>query len=301
MSQTELPIVVGLGELLWDCFAESRLPGGAPANVAFHACQMGCRGIVGSRVGRDSPGDELIKFLAGQGLETDWVQRDAEHPTSTVTVDTSQPNHPRFIIHENVAWDFLALDEPLRQLLKQASAVCFGTLAQRSPQSRQSIHAALAAVGPQCLIVYDVNLRQHFFDRQRVVESLSKARIVKLNAEEVIDLDKLLGLDSPTPLDFARLLQERFGVDTVCITRGDRGCLLVGPDEFVDDPGTPVRVADAVGAGDAFTAALILGRLGGWPLVAQASFANAAGALVASRPGAMPVLRDEFARLSAGY
>jgi fructokinase len=301
MPPTELPIVVGLGELLWDCFADSRLPGGAPANVAFHACQLGSRGVVCSRVGRDPLGDELLEFLAKQGLATTWVQRDGDHPTSTVTVDTSQPHHPRFIIHLNVAWDFLAFDDALGQLMRQASAVCFGTLAQRSPQSRQAIHAALDAAGPECLIVYDVNLRQHFFDRAWVADSLARAHVVKLNAEEVIDLDKLLGLDSPDQVEFARRVQSRFGVHTVCITRGEAGCLLVGREEVAEDPGTPVRVADAVGAGDAFTAALILGQLRGWPLASQASFANAVGALVAGRPGAMPILRDELSRLLAGY
>jgi len=301
MQPTELPIVVGLGELLWDCFAESRLPGGAPANVAFHACQLGCRGIVCSRVGEDPLGDELLAFLAGQGLETDWVQRDRVHPTGTVTVDTSRPDHPRFTIHENVAWDALDFDAAVEALMGRAAAVCFGTLAQRSPGSRHTIQRAIRAVRPDCLVVYDVNLRQHFYRREWLETSLRASAIVKLNAEEVIEIDKLLGLDSPDQERFALALRERYGVDTVCITRGDRGCLLVGPDQAVDDPGTPVRVADAVGAGDAFTAALILARLRRWPLDSQASFANAVGALVASRPGAMPVLREEFTRLTAGY
>ena len=301
MPETELPIVVGLGEVLWDCFAESRLPGGAPANVAFHACQLGCRGVVCSRVGRDSLGDELVAFLAGQGLETDWVQRDPVHPTSTVTVDTSRPDHPRFTIHENVAWDFLDFDAAIEELMGRDAAVCFGTLAQRSPRARETIHRATGAVRPDCLVVYDVNLRQHFYHREWLEASLRASRIVKLNAEEVIEIDKLLGFDSPDQEHFAHSIQGRYGVDTVCVTRGDRGCLLVGPNKTVDDPGTPVRVADTVGAGDAFTAALILAHLRAWPLESQASFANAVGALVASRPGAMPVLREEFARLTAGY
>jgi len=301
MTQNDLPIVVGLGELLWDCFAESRLPGGAPANVAFQACQLGCRGVVCSRVGQDPLGDELVAFLAGQGLETGWVQRDADHPTSTVTVDTSRPDHPRFTIHENVAWDSLDFNAAIEELIGRASAVCFGTLAQRSPRARETIQRAIRAVRPDCLVVYDVNLRQHFYDRQWLEASLRASRIVKLNAEEVIEIDRLLGLDSPDQEHFACLIQGRYGVDTVCITRGDRGCLLVGPDRAVDDPGTPVRVADAVGAGDAFTAALIAARLRGWSLESQAAFANAVGALVASRFGAMPVLRDELARLVAGY
>jgi fructokinase len=301
MSQNELPIVVGLGELLWDCFAESRLPGGAPANVAFHACQLGCRGIVCSRVGRDPLGDELLQFLAGQGLETAWVQRDESHPTSTVTVDTSEPLHPRFTIHENVAWDYLAFDRALEELAGRAAALCFGTLAQRSPVSREAIQRAIRAVRPGCLVVYDVNLRQHFYQREWVETSLRASRIAKLNEDETVELDKLLGFGAQDQLLFARALLEQYGLDAVCITRGPRGCLLVAPLEMAEESGAPIEVADTVGAGDAFTAALIMGRLRGWPLRSQAAFANAVGGLVASRPGAMPILGEQFGRLAAEY
>jgi len=299
MNQIDQPIVVGLGEVLWDCFADSRLPGGAPANVAFHAGQLGCLGIVCSRVGRDGLGDELVEFLRSQGLRTDHLQRDPVHKTGTVTVDTSRPDHPRFIIHEDVAWDYLEFDAALEGLVARAAAVCFGTLAQRSDASRRAIHRALEAAWGDCLVVYDVNLRQHFYQKDWVEASLAASRVVKLNAEEVIELDELLGLDSPGQEPFARAIQRRYGVPTVCITRGEAGCLLVGPDEAVQCPGVPIRLADAVGAGDAFTAALIWGQLHRWPLDRQASFANAVGALVASRPGAMPALREEFARLAA--
>jgi len=301
MSEAAKPIVVGLGEVLWDCFADSQRPGGAPANVAFHACQLGLRGIVCSRVGRDCLGDELVEFLKSQGLQTDWVQRDPEHPTGTVTVDVSRPEHPRFVIHENVAWDYLEFDAGLGELVGQAAAICFGTLAQRCDASRAAIQRAIAAANPDCLVVYDVNLRQHWHQREWVERSLAVAQIVKLNAEEVIELDVLLGFESSDEEHFARAVLEKYGTQTICITRGERGCLLVGRSETAEDVGVPVRVADAVGAGDAFTAALIFGHLRGWPLESLASFANAVGALVASRPGAMPVLREELARLTESY
>jgi fructokinase len=301
MNQPTLPIVVGLGELLWDCFADSRRPGGAPANVAFQANQLGCRGVVCSRVGRDALGDELIAFLAQQGLPTEWVQRDAEHPTGTVTVDASQPNHPTYVIHEQVAWDYLQLDAAWKSLMPQAAAVCFGTLAQRSSVSREAIQQSLEATGPECLVVYDVNLRQKWYERSWVEASLTRSRIVKLNGDEVDVLGELLGFGTSDHRQFARALQERFGVEAVCITRGGDGCLLVGRDDVIDCPGVRVHVVDAVGAGDAFTAALIYGRLRGWPLAAQAGFANQVGALVASHPGAMPLLRDAFAALLELY
>jgi fructokinase len=297
MTDTTKPLVIGLGELLWDCFADSRRPGGAPANVAFQANQLGCRGIVCTRVGRDALGDELIAFLASQGLSTEAVQRDREYPTGTVTVDTSQPDRPRFVIHENVAWDYLELDASWRQQMSRAAAVCFGTLAQRGAVSRKTIHGALEAAGPDCLIVYDVNLRQRWYDRSWIEQSLAKSKIAKLNGDEVGVLADLLELGSAEHAGFAEAMLKRFPVEAVCITRAEKGCLLVTREETIDSPGVPVQVADAVGAGDAFTAALIVSRLRGWPLAAQAAFANRVGALVASRPGAMPVLRDEFAAL----
>lgn len=299
MSRSEPPIVVGLGELLWDCFADARRPGGAPANVAFQAGQLGCQGIVVSRVGRDPLGDELVAFLASQGLDTGWVQRDAVHATGTVTVDTSRADHPTYVIHENVAWDHLEASADLKDLMGRSAAVCFGTLAQRWPDSRQAIHAALDAARPDCLVVYDVNLRQQWYQRSWIEQSLSRSRIVKLNGDEAAVLAELLETGAGDHVAFARAVQQRYGVDTVCITLAERGCLLVASDEVVDSPGVRVDVVDAVGAGDAFTAALIVSRLRAWPLAAQAAFANRVGALVASRPGAMPILREEDLRLEA--
>lgn len=295
------PIVVGLGELLWDCFADTRRAGGAPANVAFHAGQLGCRGIVCSRVGRDPLGDELLRFLAAQGLATDWVQRDDVYPTGTVTVDTSRADHPVFTIHENVAWDHLKATPEWEELTGRAAAVCFGTLAQRWPDARRAIHESLDAVPPGCLVVYDVNLRQHFFQRPWIEQSLAKSRIAKLNADEAGVLAQLLETGTRDHVSFARVIQDRYGVETICITRAEQGCLLVSGGETVDSPGVRVEVVDAVGAGDAFTAALIVGQLGGRSLKRQAALANQVGAMVASRAGAMPDLREPFRRsLSQG-
>ncbi|NLE38521.1 MAG: hypothetical protein GX621_10900 [Pirellulaceae bacterium] len=353
---SERPIVVGLGELLWDCFGDSRRPGGAPANVAFQANQLGCRGVVCSRVGDDPLGRELIDFLDGQGLETRWVQRDVRHPTGTVTVDASRADHPEYTIHEGAAWDHLEFNGDLEDLMSRASAVCFGSLAQRSPASRETIHRALtAATGANgsrdsvdsgedaavedataadatfaerkatlgerkatlgereatlgerkatlgrsdrgCLVVCDVNLRQHWFDRATIERSLAAANAVKLNEHEVVVLAELLAAESAEPIAFAHAVRQRYDVETVCVTRAERGCLMIAGDETVDSLGVPVEVADAVGAGDAFTAAWIFGQLQGWPLERQAKLANRVGAMVAASRGAMPPLADEFARL----
>lgn len=300
-SSEPAPIVVGLGEVLWDCFADSRCPGGAPANVAYQANQLGCRGIVCSRVGWDELGDELIGFLEDQGLSTDYIQRDTDHPTGTVTVDTSQANHPVFTIHEDVAWDFIALTDALKGLVSSAAAVCFGTLAQRGEVSRRTIQHCLAATPKPTLLVYDVNLRQRWYQRTRIEQSLESAGVVKLNNDEVVELARLLETGSPDEEPFARELIERFGLDTVCITRGADGCLLIDAQGAVDVPGIKVDVIDAVGAGDAFTAALIYGRLSGWNLDKQGRFANRVGALVAGKAGAMPPMTDDLAALLAEF
>jgi len=295
------PTVVGLGEALWDCFGAQRRPGGAPANVAFHANQLGCRGAVCTRVGADALGDELVALLAAQGLETQAVARDPEHPTGTVTVELSANGHPKFTIHEGVAWDALEFDDPAGRLAHEADAVCFGTLAQRAECSRKAIRSFLSAVQGGCLAVYDVNFRQHWYEAGTVGWSLDRADVVKLNSDEVEPLAELLDLPPASPAEFVGALRRRYNLRVVCLTRGDRGCLLEDARGTVDLPGIPVDVVDTVGAGDAFTAALIFGLLHDWPLEAAGGLANEVGALVASRSGAMPALHAEFAKLIARY
>lgn len=289
--------VLGLGEVLWDCFPDRELPGGAPANFAFHAAQLGCRAAVLSRVGTDRRGDELLALLQSGSVVTDYIQRDAAHPTGAVEVDTSRPDQPRFTIRPDAAWDFMEWTPQWRSVSENAAAVCFGTLAQRSPVSRDTIRRLLSSVRDHALVVYDVNLRQDYFDRARIEESLRLCHVVKLNEEEEATLTELLDLGPCYPREFAARLQDRYGVQAVCITRGANGCLLIEEDRVADEPGVPVEVADTVGAGDAFTAAWVFSRLHGRPLPWQARFANRVGALIASRPGAMPVVKDELRAL----
>ncbi len=295
MSDTKAtPIIVGLGELLWDCFHDSRRPGGAPANVAFAAGQLGCDGVVCSRVGKDALGEELIEFLTRQGLDSKHVQRDARHATGTVTVDTSRADHPRYTIHHPVAWDYIQYDGTLAALMEKASAVCFGSLAQRGEVSRGSIQKALAQTSDDCLVVCDVNIRQDWYTPTTLEESLRASRLLKLNDAEVPLLAEVLGLECNGEVEFCRAVQERYDVEAVCVTQAQRGCLLVDGDEVVDSPGIKIELVDSVGAGDAFTAAWITARLAGRPAEQQAALANRIGAMVASRAGAMPELKKEF-------
>lgn len=294
------PLVIGLGELLWDVFPDERRPGGAPANVAFQARQLGCRAAVVTRVGDDEEGSALIEYLRSKGLDTQFVQRDDRHPTGRVTVEVSDEGQPSFTIHENVAWDAISLTDDLREIATAASAVCFGTLAQRSETSRETIHGFLEATSPDCLRVYDVNLRQHYYDAEWVNRSFKAASVVKLNDDEVTLLAKLLDLPQDAA-EFARSLQADWDVRIVCVTRGAKGCLVAGEEGLHDIEGVRTQVVDTVGAGDAFTAGLIATQLEGWSVADSARFANRVGALVASRAGAMPPLVDEFAALKAEW
>ncbi len=294
MTRSEPKIVAGIGELLWDCFPARELPGGAPANVAFHAGQLGLRGVICSRVGGDDAGGKLLEELRRRGLSTQWVQVDEQLPTGRVTVDTGNPAHPSYRIHRNVAWDAIRFDDSLSELVQSAAAVCVGSLAQRSQQSRETILSCLGAT--PALRVFDVNLRGEFYRKEWIEQTLRRVQIVKLNTDEVSVLFPMLGLP-PDPTAFGRGLIEEYGVEWVCVTRAEAGCLLLTEDETVDIPGKTVAVADAVGAGDAFTAALISSRLRGWALDRAGRLANDLGGLVASRDGAMPDLKAEIAEL----
>lgn len=293
-------IVVGLGEILWDCFPDERRPGGAPANVAFHASQLGFRGVLCSRVGTDELGNEFLDFAQSRGLATDWVQRDPQHPTGRATVSVGPGGHAKFEFLDDAAWDHLELDERAARLVHGARAVCFGTLAQRSEDSRRAIHALLEQESSDCFIVYDVNLRQKFYERSWIEASLQRATAVKLNDDEIRVLSELLDLPQPAD-EFAQAVIDRYHVHNVCVTRGAKGVYVQGLHESVDVAGAQVDVVDTVGAGDAFTAAFIAGHLWHWPLKATTEFANRVGALVASRPGAMPDLADEFQTLRAEF
>ncbi len=290
--------VVGLGELLWDCFGDTRRPGGAPANVAFHAAQLGANGVICSRVGSDELGDALVQYIDERGLDTRGIQCDPDHPTGTVTVETTDAGHPTYVIHEDVAWDHLAFDETLTRIASTAAAVCFGTLAQRSDPSRRAIEQSLDAA-PDALRVYDVNLRPPWHTPETIDRSLRRCCVAKLNDDEAPAVAEMFSLNAKEPYAVAKALADRYELEVVCVTRGENGCVIASGAQRIDVPGRGVEVADTVGAGDAFTAALVCGLLQEWPLPRIAVFANEVGALVACRPGAMPNLSEEFTALAA--
>jgi fructokinase len=286
--------VVGLGELLWDLFPEGKQLGGAPANFAYMTNLLGDTGVVASRVGTDDLGREARQCLESLGLQITYVQTDAAHATGTVRVEVDPRGQPSFNIARGVAWDYFEWIPAWQSLAEKADAVCFGTLAQRSSSSRDTIRAFLHALRPEAVRIFDVNLRQTFYSAEIVSETAKFADIIKVNHEELPVVAKLLEL--PFIYDDTRAaqwLREKFGTKLVCMTRGARGSLLVGEGEVSEHAGYRVHVADTVGSGDAFTAALVYHYLRHSSLSTMNEAANRMGAWIASETGATPN-PDEF-------
>jgi fructokinase len=301
-------LIVGLGELLWDLLPGGKQLGGAPANFTVMSARLGNRGVIASRVGRDALGEEARAYLAPLPADLDYLQIDGEHATGSVSV-TLQDGQPEYVIHQPVAWDFLAFTREWLALAQRADAVCFGTLAQRHDASREAIHAFLASTAENCVRVFDVNLREPFYDARVLTDSLQRATLLKLNEIEMPVVMALLGLaedsgsDEASLLQGAHLLLDRFPLKLVCVTMGSQGSLLVTRAAHHRHSGIATEVADTVGAGDAFTAALVCFYLRGAPLAVLNEAGNRWGSWVASQRGAMPALspsvREEIeARIS---
>ncbi len=281
-------IVVGLGEVLWDIFPGGKQLGGAPTNFAYITNLLGDDGVVASRVGADDLGREARRAIEKLQLRTSHLQLDSEHPTGTVKVQVDAAGQPKFEISENVAWDFLNWTPEWNALALQAHAVCFGSLAQRSPVSRQTIREFVKATSPGATRIFDVNLRQAFFSAEVLAESVKCADIVKLNEDELPRVMALLGQKHHSEESSAENLLRAFGLKLVCVTRGAKGSLLVSEAGSHHHPGYSVKVADTVGAGDAFTAGLVHQYLRGSPLAAMNEAANRVGSWVASQVGGTP-------------
>lgn len=287
-------LTVGLGELLWDMFPEGKQLGGAPANFAYMTSLLGDEGIVASRVGSDALGRGAGRRLERLGVRASHLQLDPDHPTGTVKVSVDPAGQPTFEIAESVAWDFFAWTPEWRALAQRTDAVCFGTLAQRAPQSRATIRTFLGALRPGATRVFDVNLRQSFYDAETLSESAKLADIMKVNNDELAIVAKLLRIPFIyDELRAAHWLREVLGLKLVCITRGAKGSILVSADETSEHPGYRIHVADTVGAGDAFTAALVYHYLRHASVPTLNEAANRMGAWVASQIGATPP-RDDF-------
>jgi fructokinase len=281
-------VIVGIGELLWDQLPGGKQLGGAPANFAYIAALLGDWGVIASRIGADALGDEIRKKLVSLGVDTSFLQVDSAHPTSTVNVRVNPDGQPVFEIAENIAWDFFEWGPDWESLARDADAIYFGTLGQRSSQSSATTMAFIAAARPDTLKIFDANLRQNFFSTEVIAESLKLANILKLNHDELPRIAQMLGLAYDGEKSSAERLRRVYDLQLVCVTRGENGSLLVTEDGADEHPGFRVAVADTVGAGDAFTATLVHHFLRGASLSAINDAANRMGSWVASHAGGTP-------------
>jgi fructokinase len=283
--------ILAVGEVLWDLLPDGKQLGGAPANFTYHCRSLGADARLVTRVGHDDLGREVLERFRLLGLPTESVQVDPESPTGTVAVALDPDGQPRFTIHENVAWDRIRADETALALAASANAICFGSLAQRSEPARRAIRSLVSATRAGTLRLFDVNLRPPFVDRGVIGDSLTMANALKLNDQELSELVAMFGLPSGVRESLAELAG-RFSLPLVALTRGAGGSLLLADGLWSDHPGRSVAVSDTIGAGDAFSAALVFGLLAGRPLEAINRHANEVAAFVCTQPGGTPSLPD---------
>jgi fructokinase len=295
--------LVGIGEVLWDLLPAGPQLGGAPANFAFHAKGLGADAGIISRVGNDELGRAILKRFTDAGISTRSISSDPDAPTGSVEVKLNPGGVPDFIIRENVAWDRLQADEAALREVRKADAVCFGSLAQRSERSRAAVQQLVRATPANALRVFDINLRQHYFTREILESSLSLATHLKLNDSELPVLAGMFGLQGSAEKQIIQLAA-RFDLRLIAYTKGSNGSLLFQEGRWSAAGSKCVEVADTVGAGDAFTAALVIGLLHGLDLQEVHEFASETAGFVCSQSGATPELpshlRDRFAPRTVG-
>ena len=295
--------VIGIGEALFDCLPEGRKLGGAPANFAYHVSQFGLNGCVISAIGNDELGDEIVEKFNAVHLK--HILPRVEQPTGTVKVTLDEKGVPQYEICLGVAWDNIPLTNEMLEIARNAQAVCFGSLAQRSETSRKTIHAFLDATPADALRVFDINLRQSWYTAEVIAESLQRANILKINDEE-LDVVATMLLGEPTipghliaedaekTRRICRELISRYDLDMLILTCGAIGSYVFTMEEesYITTP--KVKVADTVGAGDSFTATFVAQLLLGKPIPEAHKKAVDVSAFVCTQNGAMPVLPEEL-------
>lgn len=298
VMEKDTRFVVGLGEVLWDQFLKEGKPsrkdrnlGGAPANFAYHAAQFGHSGLVVSAIGLDRDGDDILSELEAHALPCHLDR--VPFPTGTVDADITDPNTPVYTIHTRSAWSHIPFTDELREIAAHTKAVCFGTLAQWGRDSRRTIRLFLDSCGPDCLKVYDINLRQSYYRKTTIRESLRRADILKLNEEELSVLAGLLGYKPAGEETLCRRLMKAYGLQMVILTKGINGSWVFWKGGRSCQSTPRVKVASAVGAGDAFTGAFIGTYLNGSPIPDAHAAAVTHSAFVCTRKGAMPERKKE--------
>ena len=287
-------IVVGMGEALWDVLPEGKKIGGAPANFAYHVSQFGLPSCVVSAIGDDALGKEIIENFTSKGL--DQLIAEVPYPTGTVQVEIDQTGIPLYDIKENVAWDNIPYTEHLDALAKRTKAVCFGSLAQRNVVSRETINHFLDTMpkDDDSLIVFDVNLRQGFYNKEILCKSMQNCNILKINDEELITVSRMFGYPGIDLQDKCWILLGKYNLKMLIPTCGINGSYVFTPGNVSFQPTPKVEVADTVGAGDSFTAAFIASILKGKSVTEAHTIAVKTSAFVCTQKGAMPILPPEY-------
>lgn len=287
-------IVVGMGEALWDVLPEGKKIGGAPANFAYHVSQFGLPSCVVSAIGDDALGKEIIENFTSKGL--DQLIAEVPYPTGTVQVEIDQTGIPLYDIKENVAWDNIPYTEHLDALAKRTKAVCFGSLAQRNVVSRETINHFLDTMpkDDDSLIVFDVNLRQGFYNKEILCKSMQNCNILKINDEELITVSRMFGYPGIDLQDKCWILLGKYNLKMLILTCGINGSYVFTPGNVSFQPTPKVKVADTVGAGDSFTAAFIASILKGKSVTEAHTIAVKTSAFVCTQKGAMPILPPEY-------
>lgn len=285
-------IIVGLGEALWDCLPEGRKLGGAPANFAYHVSQFGYDAYAVSAVGTDDLGKETLAEFDAKGLKYEMPQ--VAYPTGTVQVTLDEAGVPSYDIKEGVAWDNIPFTARLEEMAHQCSAVCFGSLAQRNEASRSTIYKFLDATPKDCLRIFDINLRQNFYSKDVIRESLKRCNVLKINDEELVIIGRMFGYPG---LDFENkcwLILGKYDLDMLVLTCGVNGSYVFsrGAMSYLETP--KVQVADTVGAGDSFTGSFVSSILSGKSVPDAHRTAVNVSAFVCTQNGAMPQVPEEL-------
>ncbi len=286
--------VVGLGEVLWDVLPEGKKLGGAPANFAYHAGQfLGNNNTIAiSALGEDRLADETIEALREHGLN-DLLPR-VPYPTGTVQVTLDEQGIPTYDIKENVAWDNIPFDKDIEEIARSCRAVCFGSLAQRNVVSRETIHKFLDATPDDCLKIFDINLRQQFYTKEIIKESIQRCNILKINDEELVLIGRMFGYPGLDIENKCWLILGKYNLDMLVLTCGTNGSYVFSPGHMSFQPTPKVEVADTVGAGDSFTGSFCAAILNGKPVAEAHKIAVEVSAFVCTQNGAMPTLPERL-------
>ena len=285
--------IIAIGEIVWDCLPAGNQLGGAPLNFAFFAKELGAQAYAVSAVGNDELGDETLHVASATGVNLDFVQRN-DLPTSRVLVTLDENGIPQYEIVEGVAWDAVECADSALELVRDASVICWGSLAQRTEKSRQSVLSMLSAAPASCLKVFDINIRQHYYSLEVIKNSLEYADILKLNEDELPLVAEMLGMTGSEEAVISEII-ERYSLKYVVYTHGADFSRVYGAEGLLSHQDTPkVKVADTVGAGDSFTAVLVTSLLQGRNIATAHALAVEVAAFVCTQHGAINSLPAEI-------